>query len=64
MDVDAGTVAECSRHLVLIARDLRAAGDVELVRLSEDGVTQEYVTLADELWLIAVRLGARIDGEA
>lgn len=62
MAVDADTVAECARHLVLISKDLREAGDVNIVRLSEDGVSQEYLTLADELWLIAVRLGAQFDG--
>lgn len=42
-----------------VARDVRAAGDVPLVRLSEDGVTDQAFSLADELWLYALLL----DGE-
>lgn len=52
---DAVCVEE-ARHLRLIANDLRAAGDIPLVELSEDGVAHSAVTLADELWLIALRL--------
>lgn len=49
--------------LRLIAKDLRAAGDVRQVRLSGDGVTEEYVTVADELWLIALSLDGRMSNE-
>lgn len=61
--IDADEVAECAEHLALIAKDLRAAGDLSLVRLSEDGVTDDYMTLADELWLIAFRLGHPIEND-
>lgn len=65
--IEPGVVADCARHLAMIAGDLRAAGDVPLVRLDDDGVAPEPLTLADEIWLIAVRLGwpigARIDGK-
>ena len=47
---------EEARHLRLIANDLRLAGDIELRLLSEEGVSDYPVTLADELWLIALRL--------
>jgi hypothetical protein len=60
---DTETVAQCAQHLVLIASELRSMGDVDLVLLSEDGVTPCHATLADELWAIAVRLGAPIDGD-
>lgn len=49
-------VASEARHLILIARDLRNAGDVPLVSLSPEGVTDEALTLAGELELIAMRL--------
>lgn len=53
-----GVVQDCARQLILIARDLRAAGDVPLVHLTEDGVIPEPMglTLAGELELIALRL--------
>jgi hypothetical protein len=47
---------EEARHLRLIANDLRVNGDVQLKRLSEDGVSDAEISLADELWLIALRL--------
>jgi hypothetical protein len=50
-----------AEHLRLIAKDLRSAGDVQMVELSERGVTRSYVTLADELWLIALQLDGRLD---
>lgn len=50
------TRIECSRTLRVIAADLRMAGDVQQVQLTEDGVTPEFLTLADDLWLIALRL--------
>lgn len=53
------TASECAGHLVLIARDLRQAGDARLVRLSGDGVASAGITLADELWLIALRLDGK-----
>jgi hypothetical protein len=39
-----------------IAEDLRAAGDLPLVYLTEHGVTPCKITLADEIWLIAFEL--------
>ena len=53
---DAATVDELADQLCRIARDLRTAGDVALVELDENGVTPANITLADELWLIALRL--------
>lgn len=50
------TIAECARQLILIGRDLRAAGDVGLVRFTDDGLIPAEITLADELELIAMRL--------
>lgn len=47
---------ECAAWLIRIARDLRSSGDVPLVRLSEDGVTPESLSLAGELELIALQL--------
>lgn len=52
---DAPHVTE-ARHLRLIANDLRLAGDVPLALISEEGVATTALTLADELWLIALRL--------
>lgn len=49
-------VEECAAWLIRIARDLRAAGDVPLVRLGTEGVTDEALTLAGELELIALQL--------
>jgi len=39
----------------MIAADLRSAGDLSLVLLSEDGVQPADITLADELWLLSLR---------
>lgn len=39
-----------------ISNDLRSAGDISLVRLSEHGVTQQAITLAEELWMIGLQL--------
>lgn len=50
------TPADCAEWLIRIARDLRAAGDIPLVRLSTEGVTDEALTLAGELELIALQL--------
>ena len=55
-------VIEEARHLRLISNDLRLAGDCPLIetRLDENGVPESVgradTTLADELWLIALRL--------
>lgn len=46
----------CAEWLVRIAHDLRQAGDLRLVRLDEDGVRNEPISLADELWLVASAL--------
>lgn len=48
-------VAE-ARHLILIARNLRAAGDMRLVQLHENGISDTDLTLAGELELIAIQL--------
>lgn len=55
-NADSGRVIECARQLRLIANDLRTAGDMRLVRLSEDGISNADISLADELWLVALRL--------
>ena len=47
---------EEARQLRLIANDLRTAGDVPLVNIGMEGVSPASITLADELWLIALRL--------
>jgi hypothetical protein len=54
--MDDATVVDCARQLVLIARDLRAAGDIPLVEFTADGLVPASVTLAGELELIALRL--------
>ena len=56
MNTDQEIAVEEARHLRLIAKDLRLAGDAPLVRLHPDGVSDQAITLADELWLIALRL--------
>lgn len=50
------SVPDCAAWLIRIARDLRLAGDVPLVRLTEDGVVEEPLSLAGELELIALQL--------
>lgn len=48
---------ESAEQLIRIGHDLRTAGlDLDVVRLSDDGVTRQAVTLAGELELIAMRL--------
>jgi hypothetical protein len=54
------TVADVARTLCAIANDLRAAGDIGLVRLDPDGVAPAEITLADELWLCAFRLDQEV----
>ena len=49
------------RTLRIIAADVKAAGDMGLVRLSPDGVTEAEITLSDELWLLALLADGRID---
>lgn len=57
VDEDGNEVSQAAAHLRLIARDLRGQGaDVRIVRFSEDGVTDEQYTLADELEVIAFNL--------
>lgn len=57
VEPDSGvSVPQCARWLTNIARDLRAAGDVQLVRLSDDGVSQEPLSLGGELELVALQL--------
>ena len=51
-----GKAEDAARHLRLIAKDVRSNGDIPLVSLSEEGVTMESATLADELELIAIGL--------
>ncbi len=55
-DVPIQAAVEEARHLRLIANDLRTAGDVPLVNIGMEGVSPASITLADELWLIALRL--------
>lgn len=56
MSEEGVSVERCAEWLIEIARDLRAAGDLPLVRLNEDGVTPEPLSLAGELELIALQL--------
>lgn len=51
-----------AKQLICIANDLRSAGDVPLVLLDPDGIRTTALTLADELWLIAVRLDDSLFG--
>jgi len=55
-DGPAADTARCARWLVDIAGDLRSAGDIELLRVSEEGVAPDCISLADELWLVAATL--------
>jgi hypothetical protein len=55
---DRHPTAEALRH---IADDLRAAGDIPLVHLRDDGVARAGITLADEMWLLAVDLDGHWD---
>ena len=50
--------ARAADHLAQISEDVRSAGDIPLILLSEDGVTRPQMTLADELWTIAYTLDA------
>lgn len=50
------SIQKAVRWLVMISRDVRSAGDLPLVELSSDGATMSALTLADELYLIAVTL--------
>jgi hypothetical protein len=59
----AAVAAECAHTLRCIANDLRSAGDVPLVMLDEDGVAPADISLADELWLIALRLDGRLSND-
>jgi len=47
-----------------LAKELRAAGDVQQLELSDEGVTQDVITLADELWLIALALDGELSNPA
>ncbi len=53
---DDATIRNVACQLRLIANDLRAAGDIPLVRFDEEGVAPDPLTLADELWLAAACL--------
>ena len=48
--------AEWAEHLVRLSKNVRAAGDMRLVWLGDDGVSEVDMTLADELFLIALNL--------
>lgn len=52
----ADAAKRAAAQLRSIANDLRSAGDVNLVVLDEQGVAPADITLADELWLIALML--------
>lgn len=47
-------VERAADWILNISTDLRAAGDVALVRLSDDGVGPDAISLADELYLVSV----------
>jgi len=53
-----------AEHLRYLANDLRSAGDVLMVNISEDGVGDAGITLADMLWLIAVELDGHFEVES
>lgn len=53
------TPEDCARWLRNIAADVRLAGDMALLRFTDDGVRQD-MTLSDELWLVAVQLDGKI----
>jgi hypothetical protein len=57
------TPLQVAEWLRRIASDLRAAGDVKLVNLDEDGVSPANITLADEIWLAAFQLDPRLPSE-
>ena len=59
---EADEITGMAKQLICIANDLRSAGDVPLVLLDKDGVRSTVLTLADELWLIAVRLDDSLFG--
>ena len=48
------TPYEAAIWLLRIARDLRNAGDVNLVLFDDDGVAPSDITLSDELELVAL----------
>lgn len=52
-----------AEHLRYLAQELRAAGDVPLVNIGEDGVGEADITLADALWLTAVELDGHFELE-
>lgn len=54
MDAPQPDLAQHARHLILIAADLRAAGDITLVEIGHDGVSLSSATLAAELEYIAM----------
>lgn len=62
MLAEPGQITRLGQHLICIANDLRAAGDVELVMLKTTGVSPQAITLADELWLIAIQLDDSLFG--
>ena len=51
---------EIAEHLALIVRDLRNAGDVQMVRMDENGVAPAEISLADELEVIVAALGGQV----
>lgn len=51
---------DAGRHLRYLSREVRGAGDMGLVLLSEDGVSTISLTLADELWLVAHRIDGKL----
>lgn len=53
---DVQVVADALR---LTAADVRGAGDMQLVRFTDDGV-QNDITLSDYLWLLAVMLDGKL----
>lgn len=55
-DPDDSVRAKAALHLRLIARDVRAAGDIPLVEISGEGVGRLSATLSDELESIAIQL--------
>ena len=50
------TPADWAAHLVRLSKNVRAAGDMKQVWLADDGVSEVDMTLADELFVVALNL--------
>lgn len=50
------TPQDWAAHLVRLSKNVRVAGDMRQVWLGDDGVSDVEMTLADELFVIALNL--------